>query len=375
MRANASVLIAGGGIAGLVSARALALLGLEVTVLERRHEMSDAGGIGIGLQSNAMHALDRIGLAQRCLEAGVAVETVFIHAPNGAVVAEQPTARHYSARWPGYTGIRRSALHAILVAGARDAGVTLLTDAQVASVEQDVDQVRVALMDGRSMTVDLLVGADGINSTLRAQLFPSHAAPVPIAEGVWRAFIPGLHRDDARIMYGGGVGTIGYTPLRDGLYIYVVDTNDRAPDHADQQLAERLAALISDVAGFPVDVMRHFSPAQGEVSYRRLQAVALPDPWYVGRAILIGDAAHAGPPTLAQGAAMDIEDGIVLAQCLSTKNDVSSAFSSFMQRRYARVRTIVDASMTISEAQMALGGRARMIEAQRAAAAALALPC
>ena len=71
---------------------------------------------------------------------------------------------------------------------------------------------------------------------------------------------------------------------------------------------------------------------------------------------------------------MGIEDGIVLAECLSANNDVASAFGSFMQRRYARVRTIMDASMTISEAQMAQGGQPRMIEAQRAAAAALALP-
>ena len=374
MGAITSALIAGGGIAGLVSARALAHAGLQVTVLERRHEMTDEGGIGLGLQSNAMHALGSIGLAQRCLDAGVAVETVVMHAPDGTVIARQPTARHCGTHWPGYTGIRRSVLHAILVAGAREAGVTLLTDAQVTGVEQGADRVQVTLADGRKLAADLLVGADGVHSALRAQLFPTHAAPQPIAEGVWRAFIPGVHREDVRIMYGGGVGTIGYTPLRDGLYVYVVDSNDRAPAHDDLDLAGRLAALIGDIPGFPSELMRQCSAAMGEVSYRRLQAVALPDPWYDGRAILLGDAAHAGPPTLAQGAAMGIEDGVVLAECLSANADVASAFSSFMQRRHARVRTIMDASMTISEAQMAPGGRPRMIEAQQAAAAALALP-
>ena len=175
-------------------------------------------------------------------------------------------------------------------------------------------------------------------------------------------------------MYGGGGGTIGYPPMHDGIYIYVVDTNDRAPDHGDPHLADRLGALIGGIPGFPGELMRHFSPDAAEVNYRRLQAVALPDPWYVGRTILIGDAAHAGPPTLAQGAAMGIEDGIVLAECLSANNDVKAALCLFMQRRYTRVRTIMDASMTISEAQMSEGGRPRMIEAQRAAAAALALP-
>jgi 2-polyprenyl-6-methoxyphenol hydroxylase-like FAD-dependent oxidoreductase len=374
MGAVGSVVVAGGGIAGLVCARALALAGLGVTVLERRPVIADAGGIGIGLQSNAMDALGRIGLAQACVAAGVPVETIAIHAPDGTVVARQPATRHGDTPWPGFTGIGRAALHAILVAGARDAGVALLTDADVVTVAQDDDGVCVTLADGRSLAADMLVGADGVHSRLRAQFFPAEARPRPIAEGVWRAFVPGLRRDDVCILYGGPVGTIGYTPMKDGLYLYVVDSNARAPAQDDPHLADRLIALIGAVPGFPGEVMRHLSPATAEVSYRPLQAVALPDPWHAGRTILIGDAAHAGPPTLAQGAAMGIEDGVVLAECLRAGADPAAAFDTFMRRRFARVRTIMEASMTMSEAQMAPDGRPRMIAAQRSAAAALALP-
>jgi 2-polyprenyl-6-methoxyphenol hydroxylase-like FAD-dependent oxidoreductase len=375
MSAVGSVLVVGGGIAGLVSSRALALAGLEVTVLERRSEITDEGGIGIGMQSNAMEALGRIGLAQHCVDSGVPVETVYVHAPDGAVIAAQPTVRHAGTKWPGYTGMSRSKLHAILVQGAAEAGVTLLTDAEVIAIEQEGAGVTAVLSDGRRYSADLLVGADGIYSRLRAQLFPDHAHPVAMGEGVWRSLIKAEPRNEVRMMYGGGgVGTIGYTPLPQDIYLYVVDRLSRAPPRDDPDLAQRLIDLIGGVPGFPGELVRNVSREPGNVTYRPLEKVVLPDPWYVDRVVLIGDAAHAGPPTLAQGAAMGIEDGVVLAECLAAEGDVATALAAFMRRRYQRVRTIADAGITISEAQMQSDGRARIVEAQRAAAAALALP-
>lgn len=374
MGAASSVLVVGGGIAGLVAARALALRGLAVTVLERRPEITDEGGIGIGMQSNAMDALGRIGLAQRCVENGVPVETIYIHAPDGSLLAAQQTVRHLGTQWPGYTGMRRSALHSVLVEGAIEAGVSLLTDADVTAFEQDADSVTARLSDGRSLSADLLVGADGVYSRLRALLFPDHAKAAAMGEGVWRALIKAPRRAEVRMMYGGGVGTIGYTPLPEDIYLYVVDTLTRAPARDATDLAQQLTDLIGHFRSFPGELIRDLSREPGDVSYRPLETVLLPDPWYIGRIVLIGDAAHAGPPTLAQGAAMGIEDGIVLAECLAAESDIAEALAAFMRRRFARVRTIVDASITISQAQMQRDGRARMAEAQQAAAAALALP-
>jgi 2-polyprenyl-6-methoxyphenol hydroxylase-like FAD-dependent oxidoreductase len=90
--------------------------------------------------------------------------------------------------------------------------------------------------------------------------------------------------------------------------------------------------------------------------------------------VLIGDAAHAGPPTLAQGAAMGIEDAVVLAECLASADDPEVALQLFMERRFARVRTIVDSSLTLSRAQMEPGGQSKMAEANQAAAAVLRQP-
>lgn len=108
MTAISSVVIVGGGIVGLVCARALALNGVHVVLLERKSAITDEGGIGIGLQSNAMNALSEIGLAQACLDHGVPVETITVCAPNGSPILSRPPERYGRSPWPGYTGISRA---------------------------------------------------------------------------------------------------------------------------------------------------------------------------------------------------------------------------------------------------------------------------
>ena len=372
MTAISSAVVVGGGIVGLVCARALALRGVSVVLLERKPAITDEGGIGIGLQSNAMNALGEIGLAQACLEAGVPVDTITVCAPDGSPVASRPTERYQESPWPGYTGISRAALHAILVEGATQAGAQLVPDAEVIDVTQDAAGASALLGDGQRYSADLLVGADGIHSRVRAIAAPDRAELVALDEGVWRALIKGIELRDVCMMFGGPVGTIGYCPLRGDTYLYVVDQNSKAPTAEEPALAERLLERIGNVPGFPARLLRHLSHRPGDVTYRPLAIVRLRAPWYSGRILLIGDAAHAGPPTLAQGAAMGIEDGVVLAQCVAQSEDVTASLEAFMQRRYERVRTIVEASVTISRAQMEPGGQLRMAQAQKAAAVALA---
>ena len=374
MSAISSAVVVGGGIVGLVCARALALRGVSVVLLERKPAITDEGGIGIGLQSNAMNALGEIGLAQACLEAGVPVDTITVCAPDGSPVASRPTVRYLESPWPGYTGISRAALHAILVEGATQAGAQLVPDAEVIDVTQDASGASAVLGDGQRYSADLLVGADGIHSRVRAIAAPDRAELVALDEGVWRALIKGIELRDVCMMFGGPVGTIGYCPLRGDTYLYVVDQNSKAPTADEPALAARLLERIGNVPGFPARLLRHLSHRPGDVTYRPLAIVRLRAPWYSGRILVIGDAAHAGPPTLAQGAAMGIEDGVVLAQCVAQSEDVTASLEAFMQRRYERVRTILEASVTISRAQMEPGGQLRMAQAQKAAAVALARP-
>jgi len=372
--AISSALIVGGGIAGLVCARALALQGIRVVLLERKSVITDEGGIGIGLQSNAMNALGEVGLARACLENGVPVDMITVCAPDGSPISSRPTERYCNSPWPGYTGISRATLHAILVEGAAAAGAALVSDAEVLNVTQDGTSATAVLRDGRRYSADLLVGADGIHSRVRAVVVPDRAQVVSLAEGVWRGLIEGVQLHDVCMMFGGPVGTIGYCPLQGDTYLYVVDRNSMAPARDEPALAARLIERIASVRGFPARLLPHLSHRPGDVTYRPLVVVRLSKPWYSGRVVLIGDAAHAGPPTLAQGAAMGLEDAVVLAQCAAQSDDLAVSLDAFMRRRYERVRSIVEASVTISQAQMEPHGQPKMAEAQKAAAATLANP-
>jgi len=99
-----------------------------------------------------------------------------------------------------------------------------------------------------------------------------------------------------------------------------------------------------------------------QINYRPLEWILLPAPWYAGRVVLIGDAAHATTPHLASGAGLAAEDGLVLAQELQGQDSVDAALRAFMQRRYERVRQVVETSVHIGELEMA-GDRANQANA------------
>lgn len=373
LRPVESIVVVGGGIVGLVASIALAQQGFGVTLAERKSRIVDDGGVGMGLQSNAMGALATLGLADQCIASGVAVDHMELFAPDGTPVARLPLPRYGGPGCPGMTCVSRATFHAILHKAALAANVDIQTDAQVIGCTQSDDRASVELADGRSIAAHLVVGADGIYSALRGLTFADHAAPVATGEAVWRAHVQGAAQfRGVGLVFGGPLGTVGFTPMpNDEGYLYIVDRASNGPDRNEPDLPQRFAELLADYGGFPQLLLPKLTST---VSWRPLETVGLPSPWYRHRVLLIGDAAHAGPPTLAQGAAMGIEDAVVLAQCLTAYADLATALEAFMARRYQRVRTIVDASVAISRAQMEADGGPTMALAQEAARAVLAQP-
>ncbi|MFE6665223.1 FAD-dependent monooxygenase [Streptomyces sp. NPDC057697] len=328
------VLIHGGGIGGLTLATALARRGHTVEVAELRDEL-DALGVGIIQPSNALHVMREIGVLDDCLEAGFEWEILTIADPAGNTLAEIPQPRMGDA--PSNNGIPRPALARVLNAAAVGAGAKIRFGTTITELADDGAGVDVTLSDGSAGRWDLVVGFDGIGSPLRTRLYGDRYTPEYTGFANWRVTV-----DRQPQVRGVVMGTAGkeakalLTPITEELmYLGAVfaESEDFRPDpeRAHEQLTERLAVFSGPVAEALATVT---DPAS--VVYSRISQVTVEEPWHVGRVVLAGDAAHASTPHIAQGAAMAVEDALVLAQSLDAEEGVAAALDAWEARRRPR---------------------------------------
>ncbi|MBP0448428.1 FAD-dependent monooxygenase [Kitasatospora sp. RG8] len=328
------VLVHGGGIGGLTLATALARRGHQVDVAELRDGL-EALGVGIIQPSNALHVMREIGVLDACLAAGFEWEVLTICDPGGATLARIPQPRMGDA--PSNNGIPRPALAGVLSAAATEAGASLRFSATITGLDDDGEGVDVTLSDGHSGRYDLVVGFDGIGSPLRRRLYGDTYAPEYTGFANWRVTLPRLPEVQGVVMSAGNLRAKALlTPITDELmYLGSVfaEAEDFRPDreHAHEQLAERLGGFGGPIAEALAQVA---DPSA--VVYSRISQVTVEEPWHVGRVVLAGDAAHASTPHLAQGAAMAVEDALVLAQSLDDAEDVATALAAWEERRRPR---------------------------------------
>lgn len=328
------VLIHGGGIGGLTLATALARRGHTVEVAELRDEL-DALGVGIIQPSNALHVMREIGALDDCLEAGFEWEILTIADPVGNTLAEIPQPRMGDA--PSNNGIPRPALARVLNSAAVGAGAKIRFGTTITELTDDGAGVDVTLSDGSVGRWDLVVGFDGIGSPLRTRLYGDRYTPEYTGFANWRVTVPRQPHVRGVVM-----GTAGkeakalLTPITEELmYLGAVfaESADFRPDpeRAHEQLTERLAMFSGPVAEALATVT---DPAS--VVYSRISQVTVEEPWHVGRVVLAGDAAHASTPHIAQGAAMAVEDALVLAESLDAEDGVAAALDAWEARRRPR---------------------------------------
>lgn len=346
MEAASSVLISGAGISGLTAACALRHHGIPVDVVEHKAQLSDEGGVGLTLVGNALRALDTIGLARPMIDAGMPADHIRLATPEGRVVAEPPTSGPWGAGIPGHCSIGRSALHRVLADEAQRRGARIRTGLKVESSVHGPRGIAVHFSDGSEGRYRLMVAAEGLFSASRRRLFPG-VEPAHAGQASWRVRVPRPKElITSQIHFGGPCGVVGICPISlEDAYLYIVESADT--DHREDEsrlhltMRERLAGHYK---GMVAELLDHLSdPAQ--VSYRPLPVLLAPAPWHREGVLLIGDAAHANPPVLAQGAAMGIEDAVVLADELARDSgDVDAALTRFMARRLERVRMVVETS-------------------------------
>ena len=351
MSAVHSVLVIGGGLAGAAVSTLLAEGGVGVHLVEAKSDVSVAGS-GITLQGNALRELRNLGVWRQVQEKGFGFDSLGLRAPDpaGTLIVEMPDVRSGGPDLPATVGMPRPELARILLDRAEKAGADVRLGTTVDRLEQDGDGVTATFADGTTGRYDLVIGADGIRSWTRRQVGIDLETKAT-GMGIWRAFGPrpeSVTRTD--LYYGGPAYIAGYCPTGDNsLYAYIVeDVQDRSGLSPDEQLAtmKQLAAAYHG----PWDDIRETLDDPSRVNYTKFETHVLAAPWNRGRVVVIGDAAHSCPPTLAQGGAQALEDAAVLAELLLASDSLDDGlWDSFHARRVPRAQAVVEASNQLGQ--------------------------
>ena len=351
MTAVEKVAVVGSGVAGLAVAIQLARAGVEVDVYESQPELY-ALGSGISLQGNALRVFDALGAWDEIRAAGYAFEGLTLRAPgpDAPIVAELPDVKTGGPDYPAAMGMSRADLARILAEHAQRAGARMHFGAKVTGLEQTESSAELFVNDASAGVYDLVVGADGLNSRVR-ELIGIETKPRPTGMGIWRTFVS-RPADVARteLYYGGPVYIAGYTPTgEDSMYAFLVEKAQDRVGVSDEE-ATRIMLEESRAYGGPWNEIRTDLERGARANYTWFTQHIVDEPWNRGRAVIIGDAAHSCPPTIAQGAAQGLEDAFVLTELLTTRDEIDpSLWDEFHARRIPRARAVVEASVQLGK--------------------------
>jgi len=345
------VLVAGAGIGGLSAGIALAQRGVEVEVVEAKPADMPVG-VGLVLPANALRGLQELGVLDRCMAAGVPFHRNRFCEPDGRLIVEVPGQIGRRDGLPSLA-VHRAELHQVLSGAAKQAGAPVAYGTTVSEVTSDGDGTHVRLSDGRTATYHLVAGFDGINSALRRHVTdPAVVPPRYTGFATWRVSVPRAPEVRCGTLFMGVGNKAGLNPLNDDEMYLFATTREPAGTRLDPGLLHQiLRARLDGYGGLVAEVLDGLTGPQGIV-YSPIEEVRLPT-WHRARVLVAGDAAHATAPQLTQGAAMAIEDAIVLARLLTGAEPVSTVPGRFMHARQARCAFVQDTSKRILYAETA----------------------
>ncbi|MEE4454176.1 FAD-dependent monooxygenase [Novosphingobium resinovorum] len=362
------IIIVGAGLGGLSAALAVRQAGHDVLVIERASHFSDSAGAGITITAPGMAAMDALGLRRQIHAASApAPSTPLIHYATGEMFYNRAVPNLEDGEQEGPHRFiprvtHRADLHALLNDACLDAGVDILTDASVIGYEQDRGGVTALLADGRRLDGDVLIGADGLRSKVRAQMIgdaePNHTGAV-----AWRALVPvELVEDllggmDIAIHFGPTAHFMRYLVRNRTMLncVGLVRTDAQARDGwATPSTVEELTGELAGWHHGLIDIIERI-PEGMLFKWPLLDRDPL-DNWVDGRVALLGDAAHAMLPYYGIGATIAMEDGVVLGRAMALEPDPLLALQTYQRSRLLRANSALLASRRLGEIYM--GGSA-----------------
>ena len=341
------ILIAGAGIGGLSAASCLMKAGHHVEIHEQAPELAEVGA-GIQVSANAMHVLRHLGLEEAITAVGVRPEAYVFRLHDTGEVIQRFSLSQEELHGAPYTQLHRADLHDLLAARARelDPNVVRLNH-KVTGFTESADGVELRFADGSSARGDLLIGADGLKSVVRAQMFG--AAPATYTgDAAWRAVVPTERLpknllEQVMSVFMGPDGHVVCYYLRDGTllnFVGIVETDEVSEESWTVKLPWE--ELKAQYRGWHPALQTVIDAADKDQCYRWSLFNRPPiREWSTRRVTLLGDAAHPTLPYLAQGAAMAIEDGAVLTRALGMTDSIAEALQIYQRNRVDRTAKIV----------------------------------
>lgn len=349
--------VIGGGIGGLTAAIALQQRGVEAHVYESAPEIH-AVGAGIWVAPNALTVFQRLGFLGEIISGGFDIKSSCITDTTGRMLQSFSPAEMSASRLP-LVPIHRAVLQERLIAHLKPN--TLHLGKRCVGIEQHESGVTARFEDGSMVTGDLLIGADGIRSVVRTDLF-GEADYRYSGQTCWRGIVNFTMPEPsaATEMWSTKPGVrLGYSHVNaKQVYFYATACAPHGGKDTPGTIRQRLAELYSD---FPLYLREMLAAAdESKIIRNDIWDFAPISSWHKGRVVLIGDAAHATTPNMGQGGCQAIEDGYALAEALSLETSLDAAFKHYEASRMKKAHFVVNTSYRIGKITNWGGTKARL---------------
>ncbi|KAH6687785.1 hypothetical protein F5X68DRAFT_231331 [Plectosphaerella plurivora] len=358
------IIIIGGGPAAVLAALQLKRCNnISPVLYEIRHKPTTLGG-SIGIPSNGLRLLNELGLYDDCVAKGALTSKIVLHALNGCVMGTMDMADWSKQQTGfGYLRIRRTDIMDVLLAAAKRENIPIHFGKTLSSIEEKNDQVAVQFADGTADVADFLLGCDGIHSSVRKLYVDPGVKPEYTGISNMFSLVPAnapsatcdpITNLNATLTSDGLFAVSPTTPASDLLYwffsreICLPESDDGRDGWETTGKAEvdafmsTLLRLLGDEPSEWADTLRGLVQATDTVKFYPVYKLPTGRPWFRGRCLIIGDAAHAMPPHASQGVSMALEDVFLFSKLLKTENyTLHEGLTAYVTRRKARTEAML----------------------------------